>query len=225
MKTPGYGSNCEASCVGSCGREWKANGNHCYYFSRGKQSWFDAEKFCQRNRGHLASVTDVQSHNFLKGKNTETWIGGVREPGNTTWVWTDCSPWNFTRWAGGEPKNELDKEGCLLRTYDNQWSEQLCTDKRRFVCSATVCSGTTTLKSENLERNLQMMFPPYKRLTAAQMSAHHTVLLAGKSSTAGATSGARRSSSGGRRSSSVRVLGDILPRSHPMTWTISCISM
>lgn len=144
MKTPGYGSNCEASCVGSCGREWKANGNHCYYFSRGKQSWFDAEKFCQRNRGHLASVTDVQSHNFLKGKNTETWIGGVREPGNTTWVWTDCSPWNFTRWAGAEPKNELDNEGCLLHTPDNQWSEHLCTDERRFLCSTTVCSGKTT---------------------------------------------------------------------------------
>ena len=157
MKTPGYGSNCEASCVGSCGREWKAHGNRCYYFSRTEKSWFDAEKFCQKSGGHLASVTDVQSHNFIEGKNAEAywrWIGGVREQGNKTWVWTDCSPWTFNKWAGGEPKNEVDNEGCLVHTHDNQWSEDLCTDERRFVCSTTVCSGKTTFKSLKLMKEI-----------------------------------------------------------------------
>ena len=112
IKTPGYGSNCGASCVGSCGKYWERQGNSCYYFSTGKQSWFEAEKFCQQNGVQLASVTDAQGYYFINGKGVQVWIGGISEPGNDTWVWTDCSLWNFQKWQSGEPKI-WEREKCV----------------------------------------------------------------------------------------------------------------
>ena len=149
IKTPGYGSNCGASCVGSCGAKWDRQGNQCYYFSGWEQSWFEAEKWCRQNGGQLASVTDAQGYNFINGKHLQVWIGGISEPGNDTWVWTDCSPWNFKRWANGEPKTEApdgqDKEKCAVHNshHDKMWAVEPCTDKKNFVCSTTICSGKT----------------------------------------------------------------------------------
>merc|ERR1712062_142809 len=112
----GYGSNCGASCVGSCGTKSERKGNRCYYFSTEKQSWAEAEKWCQRSTGgKLASVTDVEGFNLINGKGVHVWIGGTSEPGNDTWVWTDCSPWAFARWASGEPKKWDDKEKCAVQ--------------------------------------------------------------------------------------------------------------
>jgi len=143
----GHGSNCGASCVSSCGTKWERQGNRCYYFGKGKLSWNEAKKWCQQN-GQLASVTDEQGYNFINSKSAhQVWIGGISEPGNETWVWTDCSPWGFTRWASGEPKPEApdgpDKEKCAAQNahmHDKKWAVEPCTDEKRFVCSTTVCS-------------------------------------------------------------------------------------
>ena len=152
IKTPGYGSNCGASCVSSCGKVWERQGDRCYYFSSGELSWFEAEKWCQRSLGgKLASVTDEDGYNLISSKQIQRWIGGISEPGNDTWVWTDCSPCGFTRWQGGEPKSEApdgpDKEKCAVHNahHDKKWSVEPCTDKKRFVCSMTVCPGKTQI--------------------------------------------------------------------------------
>ena len=148
---PGYGSNCGDSCVISCGIGWERQGNRCYFLSKTTKSWSEAETFCQRNGGQLASVTDTQGFDFINGKGVQVWIGGISEPGNDTWVWTDCSPWGFTRWQGGEPKREApdgpDKEKCAAHNahHDKKWSVEPCTAKKRFVCSMTVCPGKTQI--------------------------------------------------------------------------------
>ena len=199
MKTSGYGSNCEASCVGSCGNGWDTRGNRCFYLSKKERTWLYAQDWCQRNGGHLASVTDEQDHNFLTEKGVQVWIGGIREKGNETLVWTDCSPWSFTNWGGGEPKEDLKEDGCVAYiAHSKTWSVDTCTTKRRFLCSATTCSGKNQFSTKYLTNYLQMMFLQFKRTTAAQTTAHQAVILGGRSSMDSATSGARRSCSGRR---------------------------
>ena len=152
IKTPGYGSNCGDSCVISCGIGWERQGNRCYYFSTGERSWFEAEKWCQRYLGtKLASITDEDGYNFINSKKVQRWIGGISEPRNDTWVWTDCSPWDFKRWQSGEPRLEApdghDKEKCVVQnahmshSSQTNWAVEKCTDKKRFVCGTAVCSG------------------------------------------------------------------------------------
>ena len=92
---PSYGFNCEPSCVLSCPRGWERNGSRCYYWSSGKRSWYEAEEFCVRMGGHLASVLSEQVHKYLQSKDIKwRWVGGIQKEENDTLVWSDCSAWN-----------------------------------------------------------------------------------------------------------------------------------
>ena len=151
MLSSGYGSNCEASCVVSCPKNWERNGNQCYYFSKERKNWSDAEEFCQRRGGHLASVTNEQVNNFLKNNDnlpwtqTERWIGGKRELGNETYVWTDCSAWDFNSgWDKGEPDNAGGNQACVYFA-NGKWGDGKCDIAAKFVCSIPVCSGKCQL--------------------------------------------------------------------------------
>ena len=143
MLLSGYGSNCEDSCLVSCPTNWKRNGDQCYYFSKEEKNWFDAEEFCQRRGGHLAAVTNEQVNNFLK--NTWGWVGGKRELGNETFVWSDCSPWAYNSgWRNGEPNNARGNEACVNHIF-GKWSDENCDLSLKFVCSIPICSGITML--------------------------------------------------------------------------------
>ena len=43
-----------------------------------ESSWFDAEEFCNDKDGHLASITNQETHMYLRyGENVNKWEGGV----------------------------------------------------------------------------------------------------------------------------------------------------
>ena len=143
----GYGSNCEASCVVSCPTNWERNGDQCYYFSKGGRNWHEADEFCRRWGRHLAAVTNEQVHNFLKNKLGlgQTWIGGKRELGNETFVWTDCSSWDYNSgWGDGQPNNAGGNEACVKYIF-GKWADDNCDFLHKFVCSIPVCSGKCQL--------------------------------------------------------------------------------
>ena len=84
QKTLLLGSACiNDKCVEACEEGWDArHGNHCYLWSNNQPTWIAAENFCQEQGGHLASDMEKE---------------GV-------WIWTDCTPWEFTFWGPGKPK-------------------------------------------------------------------------------------------------------------------------
>ena len=88
-----YGSNCEDSCVVSCPSGWEREGDRCYFWSEEEKNWFEAEEACERQVGHLASVTSQEVHNHIKGKQITAWIGGTDMNNEGAWLWTDCSDW------------------------------------------------------------------------------------------------------------------------------------
>ena len=55
----------------SCGEGWEKNGEHCYFWSTEKKNWNDAEDFCQKEGGHLASVGPRPLNTILKRGRTE----------------------------------------------------------------------------------------------------------------------------------------------------------
>ena len=146
---PDYGSNCEASCVESCSRAWgweviksERHGDQCVYWSKSEKSWYEAEKYCRsQTGGHLASANNDQLHRFAKSKkmreDEKRWVGGVRKPGKDTWVWTDCSPWNYSALS----KGMSDKETCVSLNANQKLTEESCAQNNRFVCSNPLCPG------------------------------------------------------------------------------------
>lgn len=62
-----------------------------------------AEILCKQNGGHLASVRDVFTNNFLSqigSPNGTFWIGGTTNLVQGEWAWADKKKWTgYTNWA------------------------------------------------------------------------------------------------------------------------------
>ena len=67
---------------------------------------------------------------------TNIWLGGNDMEEEGVWIWTDCTPWEFTFWEPGEPNNWGGNENCLKFMY-NSWYDAPC---NRFKASALLCS-------------------------------------------------------------------------------------
>ena len=129
-----------------------------------KKTWHDAELYCNKEDGHLASVTNKRMHDYiwskkkLLDKSTEFWIGGTDEEKEGKWRWTDGSPWSFTFW-GATPIQQPDNSGnedCLqinnkpLSAFG--WNDWKCSKKVKFVCSRPVCQTKTITTNKNKTR-------------------------------------------------------------------------
>jgi len=158
-RTSGPGCS-DDKCVKSCEQDWEKNGDHCYLWNTDKKNWTDAEDFCRKEGGHLASVHSNATFDFvLEGLNrmnrTVTglemaWLGGNDIEVDGTWKWVDCSPWNnLTFWARGEPNNAGAGEHCLHHVFNfppathlnHKWNDLSCSSERGFLCSKSICSG------------------------------------------------------------------------------------
>jgi len=148
------GSSCsEDKCVEACAEGWEANGDHCYLFGDEKKNWTAAEDFCRGEGGHLATVNTNATKEFvlegLTRRNFDwTWIGGNDLEEEGVWKWTDCTPWEATFWASGEPNDHgTDCLNQVLRSSWNNgvlnrlWDDFYCSREYEFLCSKKICSS------------------------------------------------------------------------------------
>ena len=168
-----FGTNCTGSCVVSCPEGWEKFEGHCYLWSKDEKSWLEAEEACQSHGGHLASVKDKKTYDFVLGKGARIWIGGTDRVEEGKWVWTDCTAWDYNQgWKSGEPNSYDGDEDCvemsytensLIRTMTDQtgfvgeaiqwtsqkmnpfhgWNDEVCSRKQKYVCTMRVCSGSS----------------------------------------------------------------------------------
>ena len=141
----------------ACQKDWKEQGDRCYLWSDEKSSWKDAEAFCKKKGGHLASVTSEQVHVYIadekeNGGQENLWIGGSDGEEEGTWRWNDGSPWSFTNWYIDQPNNRAD-QNCLRYIGDtNKWDDAPCNREHHFVCSQTLGSGVGTFAPHAMQK-------------------------------------------------------------------------
>jgi len=138
-----------------------------------RDQWGKAEKYCNDRKGHLASVPNMETHNYIKSRvkssdeKTHFWIGGTDKRHEGNWTWTDGSPWNFTKW-GTTPNKQPDNfinEDCL-QIYSgfstDGWNDRECAFHRRFVCSRHICEeiNTSTNDSNDTSNTSTTIKPP-----------------------------------------------------------------
>ena len=122
-----------------------------FTFHVNSKSWLEAELECQREGGHLVSVTSDEMNQLVKhmaGDNREVWLGGKREYGlqGGEWVWSDKSTWGYTNWNNGGGQERLGD--CIsTRTGNEEWRESACTGvEYSFLCQKpTKMKGKKTL--------------------------------------------------------------------------------
>lgn len=95
-------------------------------------SWTDAEKACEADGGHLATLTSAEENAFVftlvdqpslwqlwnGNHGIGFWIGGhapePRATPDTGWTWVTGEPWSYTSWVSGDPGNGSGIEDELL---------------------------------------------------------------------------------------------------------------
>ncbi|KAJ6669369.1 hypothetical protein lerEdw1_008178 [Lerista edwardsae] len=73
-------------------RSWLAHARNMYYLSKGKKSWYDAEKFCMSRVSHLTSILSEEEQKFITSQvKYPIWIGLRDEKETGMWEWSDSS--------------------------------------------------------------------------------------------------------------------------------------
>ena len=93
------------------------------------KTWSEAEIECQKEGGHLASVTSEEVNQMVTDMagNKYIWLGGKRD--DKDWSWSDDSAWEYTRWG----QNVNDMADCV-RFITGEWYKYECSRTSAFVC-------------------------------------------------------------------------------------------
>jgi len=97
-----------AVSVLGCPSGWTRHRVYCYKVFNERMTWTNAEKACNVQGGHLASIPDIETSNFIHSiikTGNVFWSGGYKTSKNSPWRWTDNRPFNFENWYPGNPDN------------------------------------------------------------------------------------------------------------------------
>ncbi|KAL4630216.1 C-type lectin 1 [Arapaima gigas] len=127
-----------------CPEGWYLHNGACYAFVNLPMSWNNAELFCEKKGGHLASIHSDVENNFVRqltrnpatGSYPHAYIGGHKLPINT-WAWTDGTLMDYTDWAADRPDNWGGNENCIhIVSVAADWNDIYCAAEFAFVCKA-----------------------------------------------------------------------------------------
>ncbi|XP_063066766.1 macrophage mannose receptor 1, partial [Engraulis encrasicolus] len=124
-----------------CDQGYLLYGDSCYHFeSEEVRNWNDAEQYCVRQGGHLASIHSPEEVGFFVAHMPSTsWVGLSDSQTEGTWVWTDGSASDYLSWETDQPDNWQGNEDCVhLRGTGHyqpgKLNDQPCSYSFPFVC-------------------------------------------------------------------------------------------
>ncbi|CAK6973345.1 chondrolectin-like%2C partial [Scomber scombrus] len=129
------------TCGCPCG--WTRIYGRCFRYISRPLRWAQAEKYCQRLGGNLASIHSNWQYRSIQRMIKrachvlrETWIGGSDAQEEKTWLWSDGTRFRFQKWCRGEPNNHLRSQHCLTMNHSacKCWDDNHCWRRKPFVC-------------------------------------------------------------------------------------------
>ncbi|TKR81423.1 hypothetical protein L596_015292 [Steinernema carpocapsae] len=121
---------------------WVTFQNSEYLFSNDSKTWFQAENFCKKNGGHLASIHSECEFNFIAANICDryVWIGGIER--NGIYMWSDRTPWDYHNIARLQTGQYKDSRIDIYWSEPNNASSRMmnylyATFPTAFVCKKT----------------------------------------------------------------------------------------
>uniref|UniRef100_A0A914YXX6 C-type lectin domain-containing protein n=1 Tax=Panagrolaimus superbus TaxID=310955 RepID=A0A914YXX6_9BILA len=114
------------------------NKNICYQIYADPSNWYAAEQTCQKGNGHLVSIHNSNENSYLLGVvpfdvpgAVDFWTGSFY---NSTWKWSDNTPFDFSNWAPGNPQSVSGL--CMSeKVRSGYWYSSKCDDNKPFICA------------------------------------------------------------------------------------------
>ncbi|XP_033726028.1 type-2 ice-structuring protein-like [Pecten maximus] len=125
-----------------CEEGWVHFQRQCYYFSKRKRSWDNANTSCEDMGGHLATVDSKEINIFIRNYRSRFvrfWIGG--RSNDTNWQWAGTgSALEYTAWCPEQP----DGKGVLCLSFLKLvppvcfWTDRKCRYREAYICQRPV---------------------------------------------------------------------------------------
>lgn len=128
--------------------------DHLYKVFYGRYTWAEAQKMCDKEGGHLVTITSSGEQKFLEMLNTNgkaLWIGYERvRKDSEDWHWITDEPNEYTHWNSGEPNNYNESESKASIRGDGRWNdlnENSSGESDGFICEwEEIPEGTKVIK-------------------------------------------------------------------------------
>ncbi|XP_072543838.1 lactose-binding lectin l-2-like [Salminus brasiliensis] len=131
-----------SSCSSYCPAGWVTYSRRCFKYVGQEMSWVSAETHCLSLGANLVSIHNDNEYQLVKAlirvndhMENPTWIGLSDCQQEKTWIWSDGTKLNYTKWNSDEP-NFTEKECCVHMNWrdEKNWNDIPCTLKYPFVC-------------------------------------------------------------------------------------------
>ncbi|XP_036401571.1 secretory phospholipase A2 receptor [Megalops cyprinoides] len=131
------------------GEPWVFHRGAEYYFDRQPFPWETVAFACKIMGGDLVSIHSPVEQNFIRDRtqrvsqgSVEWWIGLSLDTIDQEFRWTDESPLDFQRWAGGNSYHPPGKSSACayMSSLSGEWSAGQCSDRRGYVCKRKTVS-------------------------------------------------------------------------------------
>ncbi|KAJ8419188.1 hypothetical protein AAFF_G00006870 [Aldrovandia affinis] len=110
-------------------------GNNSFKVMTQKMNWDEAKRQCKADDAELASILDPITQSYLAltiAKHKEPmWIGLNSNVTNGYFRWIDNWRLRYTKWAAGEPRNNL---ACVYVDVDGKWKTGSCSSTYYSLC-------------------------------------------------------------------------------------------
>uniref|UniRef100_A0A8C0H605 C-type lectin domain-containing protein n=1 Tax=Chelonoidis abingdonii TaxID=106734 RepID=A0A8C0H605_CHEAB len=132
-----------------CPEDWLPYTGHCYMIHREPKVWKEALASCRKEDGDLASIHNIEEHNFIVSQLgykpiDELWIGLNDLRIQMYFEWSDKMPVTYTKWLHGEPTtaNSRQEDCVVMKGQDGYWADSVCGKKFGYICKKSSLQDT-----------------------------------------------------------------------------------
>ncbi|XP_035693523.1 C-type lectin domain family 10 member A-like isoform X2 [Branchiostoma floridae] len=127
---------------GTCPVGYQRFQRTCYRFSTDQKPYSEARAICHGDGGHLATVKNNETHDFLTNHvrattRDHTWIGLSDQVTEGLWVWDDgTSLVGDGIWGTGEPNGSTGENCAQIYPghHNYRWNDSTCPSSYYYIC-------------------------------------------------------------------------------------------
>ncbi|GBN56855.1 hypothetical protein AVEN_62444-1 [Araneus ventricosus] len=130
----------------TCEKPWRTFRSVCFMFSdTNTQKYDEAQAFCYRQGGFLASIRNSGEHGFviktIQGMGSSyqrvRWFIGLYQydsKDNKAYRWLDGSVSGFRNWMTSQPNSIYERCAMLDGSNGFKWRDEVCNNRALFIC-------------------------------------------------------------------------------------------
>ena len=132
-----------------CTSDWTHFKSYCYFVSKERKPWDDAQKFCEKQEGELVEITSFEENEFVfkvvnkrEPSHERVWIGLKYDQEVNKFLWSDKVVPYFQYWRNPIERQGNSSKPCVYMFTNKSepckapgsWNDVTCESFNGFVC-------------------------------------------------------------------------------------------